>query len=133
MIFRSLIDKPIFNIDEPMAKEAVGKGVVIGIFATVPTSAPATKTLLEIEAKKQHKKIIIKTVLNENAFNCLLNGEVDKHNEIANQELEKLQKEVDVIALGQISLAQIKFDAKVPMFQVGHSGFAYARKLLDAR
>ena len=47
-------------------------------------------------------------------------------------ELEKLQHEVDVIALGQISLAQIKFDAKVPVLQVGRSGFSYARKLLES-
>lgn len=128
---RQIIKMPVFNIDEPMAKEAVGKGNVLGILATVPTSAPATKALLEIEAEEQHKNIIIKTVINEDAFRFLLKGETDRHNELIYNELEKLQNEVDVIVLGQISLAQIKYDTKVPVLQVGHSGFNHARRLLD--
>lgn len=129
---RQMINKPLFNIDEPMAKEAVAKGRRLGILATVPTSAPATIALLKMEAEEQKKEIEIKTVINEKAFKYLLAGNMEKHNEIVYQELEKLQNEVDVIALGQISLAQIKFEAKVPILQVGRSGFNYARKLLDS-
>jgi Asp/Glu/hydantoin racemase len=114
-----------------MAKEAVAKGKKLGILATVPTSAPATRALLEMEAAETGKQIEIKTVINEAAFQHLLKGEIERHNELVHKELEKLQREVDVIVLGQISLAQIKFDAKVPILQVGHSGFAHARKLLD--
>jgi aspartate/glutamate racemase len=128
---RKLIKKPIFNIDEPMAVEAVKAGKKIGVLATVPTSAPATTELLEIEAARIKKDITIKTVINEKAFKHLLNGEIDKHNELVHDELEKLQHEVDVISLGQISLSQIKFESKVPLYQVGHSGFAHARKLLN--
>ncbi|MEX2232906.1 MAG: aspartate/glutamate racemase family protein [Cyclobacteriaceae bacterium] len=131
-VARQFIDKPILNIDEPMAKDAVTKGKVIGILATVPTSAPATQALLKMEAEEQKREIVIKTVINEKAFQYLLAGDVDKHNELIYRELEKLQNEVDVIVLGQISLAQIKFDTKVPMLQVGHSGFNYARVLLDS-
>lgn len=131
-VARQLIRKPIFNIDEPMAREAVSKGKVLGILATVHTSAPATKSLLEIEAKDMQKEITIKTVINEQAFKHLLNDEVEKHNELIYKEIEKLQDEVDVIVLGQISLAQIRYETRVPMLQVGHSGFDYARKLLNA-
>jgi len=63
----------------------------------------------------------------------LLKGETKKHNELIYNELDKLQSEVDVIVLGQISLAQIKFNGKVPILQVGISGFNHARKLLDSR
>jgi aspartate/glutamate racemase len=129
---RQMMRKPLFNIDEPMAKEAVKSGKVIGILATVPTSAPATRALLQGEAEAQKKDITIKTVINEKAFQCLLAGEVEKHNELVYAELEKLQNEVDVIALGQISLAQISFAAKVPILQVGRSGFDHARKLLNS-
>lgn len=131
-VARQVISKPLFNIDEPMAVEAVKAGKVIGILATVPTSAPATREVLQIEAAFLKKDIKIKTVINEQAFRYLLAGEVERHNELVFHELELLQKEVDVIALGQISLAQINFASKVPLFQVGHTGFNYARKLLDA-
>ncbi len=128
---RQMIKTPLFNIDEPMAREAVAKGKKLGILATVPTSAPATRALLEMEAAGAGKTIEIKTVINEAAFQHLLKDEVSVHNELVHKELEKLQHEVDVIVLGQISLAQIKFEARVPVLQVGHSGFAWARKLLD--
>lgn len=131
-VARQMTNKPIFNIDEPMAKEAVSRGTKLGILATVTTSAPATKALLELEASEKGKNIEIKTVINHMAFQHLLNGDVELHNQLVCQELEKLQHKVDVIVLGQISLAQIHFEAKVPILQVGHSGFAYARKLLDS-
>lgn len=130
-VARQIIHKPILNIDEPMAKEAVSRGRVLGILATVPTSAPATKMLLEMEAREQQKEVVIKVTINEEAFKYLINGEINKHNEIIYHELEKIQDEVDVIVLGQVSLAQIIFKSKIPIFQVGHSGFNYARKLLD--
>jgi len=127
---RKFLNTPVFNIDEPMAKEAVAKGTKFGILATVSTSAPATRRLLNIEAQQGGKQIDIKTVINEEAFKNLLAGNIEKHDELVYSELEKLQNEVDVIVLGQISLAQIKYKTKVPLFQVGHSGFDYATKLL---
>ena len=36
-----------------------------------------------------------------------------------------------VLLTGQISLAQIKHETRVPVLQVGHSGLAEARRLLD--
>jgi hypothetical protein len=46
--------------------------------------------------------------------------------------MDRLASRVDVIVLGQISLAQIEHrPAGVPVLQVGHSGFAHARKLLN--
>jgi Asp/Glu/hydantoin racemase len=129
---REIIKKPVMNIDEPMAKEAVGKGKVMGVFATFPTSAPATRKLLELEASLQQREISIKTVINEDAARHLLRNEMDRHDEIVHGELEKLQNEVDVIVLGQVSLSGIKFNGRVPVLQVGRSGFDHARKLLDS-
>ena len=128
---REIVKVPLFNIDEPMAEKAIQLGTRFGLLATVPTSAPATRYLLNAEAEKAGKSIEIRTVINETAFTHRMKGEVTQHDALVHQELEKLQHEVDVIVLGQISLAQVKFAAKVPVLQVGHSGFAHARKLLD--
>jgi len=128
---RGFVSIPVFNIDEPMAKQAVRKGKKLGILATVPTSAPATRRLLEIEAQQAGRQIHIETVINKKAFTHLLKGEVEKHNELVCREIDKLAEKVDVIVLGQISLSQIKHKTKVPVLQVGHSGFAQARRLLN--
>lgn len=127
---RELASIPVFNIDEPMAEEAVRLGTKLGILATVPTSAPATKRLLQREAQKANKQIEIHTVINEKAFQRLLEGNVDEHNELVHREMDKLAEYVDVIVLGQVSLAQIQHETKVPVLQVGHSGFAEAKRLL---
>lgn len=123
---------PLFNIDEPMAAEAVRLGTRLGILATVPTSAPATRRLLEREARVLGKSIQIETVINEPAFAALLAGNRAEHNRMVHAEMDRLADRVDVIVLGQISLAQIQHRPPgVPVLQVGHSGFAHARDLLS--
>jgi Asp/Glu/hydantoin racemase len=123
---------PVFNIDEPMALEAVRQGRRLGIIATVPTSPAATQRQLERAAREAGVSIETKIALNERAFQHLQKGEIKQHNELVQQEMDRLAKEVDVLVLGQISLAQIKHATRVPVLQVGHSGMAEARRLLNA-
>jgi Asp/Glu/hydantoin racemase len=122
---------PVFNIDEPMAREAVRQGRRMGIVATVPTSPAATRRQLERAAQEAGVSIKIKTAVSEKAFAHLQRGEIEKHNELVHREMDRLAKQVDVLVLGQISLAQIKHSTRVPVLQVGHSGLAEARRLLD--
>ncbi|MGH7946793.1 MAG: aspartate/glutamate racemase family protein [Opitutaceae bacterium] len=123
---------PLFNIDEPMAAEAVRMGTRLGILATVPTSAPATRRLLEREARDLGKTVQIETVINEPAFAALLAGNRAEHDRLVHAEMDRLAQRVDVIVLGQISLAQIQHRPGTPVLQVGHTGFAHARQLLNA-
>jgi Asp/Glu/hydantoin racemase len=129
-IARSYLSIPVFNIDEPMAREAVQQGKRLGIVATVPTSAPATQRLLEHEARLAGKSVLIETVINRQAFEYLQQGDVGKHDQLVYREMDELAQKVDVLVLGQISLAQIRHQTRVPVLQVGHSGFAEARRLL---
>ncbi len=130
-IAREYASIPVFNIDEPMAREAVRLGRRMGIIATVPTSPAATQRQLERAAQAAGVSISIKIAVNENAFAHLQKGEIEQHNELVHREMDKLAKKVDVLVLGQISLAQIKHETRVPVMQVGHSGLAEARRLLD--
>ncbi|NLX14947.1 MAG: Asp/Glu racemase [Phycisphaerales bacterium] len=130
-IARSYISIPVFNIDEPMAREAVQMGDRLGILATVPTSVAATKTLLEYEAARAGKKVSIEVGLSVEAFNSLVQGNIARHDELVCAEADKLAEKVDVLVLGQISLAQVRHQTRVPLLQVGHSGFAEAKRLLS--
>lgn len=123
---------PLFNIDEPMGRAAVALGKRIGILATVPTSAPATRRLLEREAQAQGRSIEIETVIDQPAFAALLADDRAEHDRRVHAEMDRLAERVDVIVLGQISLAQIQHrPAGVPVLQVGYSGFEHARELLN--
>ena len=130
-IAREYVSIPIFNIDEPMAREAVKLGRRLGIIATVPTSPAATVRQLNYAAADAGVKIKTQIVVNEKAFKHLLAGEIEQHNELVHREMDRLARKVDVLVLGQISLAQIKHEVRVPVLQVGHSGLAEARRLLN--
>ena len=130
-IARQYTSIPVFNIDEPMAREAVRKGRRMGIIATVPTSPASTKRQLQVAAQDAGVDITIKISVNEKAFALLQKGEIEKHNELVYRDMDRLASEVDVLVLGQISLAQIKHATRVPVLQVGRSGLAEARRLLD--
>jgi len=130
-IAREYVSIPIFNIDEPMAREAVRQGRRMGIIATVPTSPAATRRQLERAAQEAGVQITIETAVNEKAFVHLQAGEIQQHNDLVCQEMDRLAAKVDVLVLGQISLAQIQHQTRVPVLQVGHSGLAEARRLLD--
>lgn len=122
---------PVFNIDEPMAREAVRKGRRLGIIATVPTSPAATKRQLEYAAAEAGVKISVTVSVNEKAFAHLQKGEIEQHDDLVHRAMDELASKVDVLVLGQISLAQIKHRPGIPVLQVGHSGLAEARRLLD--
>jgi Asp/Glu/hydantoin racemase len=122
---------PVFNIDEPMARQGVKMGRRFGIVATVPTSPAATRRQLEAAAKEAKVSIEIEVALNEQAFKHRLKNEIPQHDELIHREMERMAERVDVLVLGQISLAQIHHPVKVPVLQVGHSGLAEARRLLD--
>ncbi len=130
-IARQYSSIPVFNIDEPMAREAVRQGRKLGIIATVPTSPAATQRQLEYAAADAGVKISVKIAVNEKAFAHLQAGEIERHNELVHREMDKLAPKVDVLVLGQISLAQIQHKTRVPVLQVGHSGLAEARRLLN--
>jgi Asp/Glu/hydantoin racemase len=123
---------PVFNIDEPMAEQAVEIGGHMGVIATVPTSAPATRALIQVAADRRRRAVAFETVIREDAFAALMAGDRERHDAIVHAEMDRLAGHVNAIVLGQISLAQIRHrPAGVPVLQVGHSGFAEARRLLD--
>jgi len=132
-IARPMMKIPVFNIDEPMAKEAIKAGSKFGIIGSVPTSPYATKRLLLQTAVEEKKDIDIKIVVKEDAYAALMAGKTEIHNEIITAEMDKLAKECDVILLGQISLARIQHDPGKPVFQVGKSGYAEAERLLYSK
>ena len=132
-IARSYASIPVFNIDEPMAYKAVRMGRRIGIVATLATSPIATQRQLERAAQEAGVSIKIKIAVNPTAFDHLQKGKIGLHNQLVYREMDRIASEVDVLVLGQVSLAQIEHKISVPVLQVGDSGLAEARLLLDSK
>ncbi len=131
---KPLLSIPVINIEEPVAYEAVEQGAKIGVLATLPTSPAAIGRTIERVAAEKGKKIEIINRVAEGAFDVLCTGDRAKHDEMVNEALYKLAKEVDVIAFAQISMSLLKHDAvDVPLCKIGTSGFEKIKELMIAR
>lgn len=104
---RPLIDVPVLRVDEPMAEAAVAAGERIGVAATLRTTLDPTLQLLEDTAKKIDKSIDTVPCLCEGAFEAVVSGETDRHDQLVTSALQKLVKDVDVVVLAQASMARV--------------------------
>lgn len=130
---RPLMNIPILNIEEPVAEMAVKNGKKIGILGTIPTSPAALGRVVQEKVAELGKEIELVPVVAEGAFDVLCAGDVKKHDEMVCESLEKLAKEVDVIAFSQISMSLIDLpETEVPVYRIGESGFQKIKEMMDA-
>jgi len=131
---RPMINTPIVQIDRPMMEQAVQMGKRIGLLATLATTVPSSERLLKIAAAEAGKEIEINTVLCSEAFEEYEKGNIEKHNEILFDSIDKLSKSVDVIVMAQLSmsaLAPYLTNTRVPVLNSGTTGFERVRQLLE--
>lgn len=131
---RPMINVPLLQIDRPMMDLAVQQGSRIGLLATVPTTVPASERLLRTAAKEAGKEIEVTTVLCSEAFEYIKKGDVQKHNDMLIEEINKLSEKVDAIVMAQVSMSALEpflKDTKVPVYNSGRTGFERAKQMLD--
>lgn len=125
-IARNLVSIPVYKIDEPMAELAIQKGVNIGVLATVKSTLDPTCRLLEKKAQETGKKMHIHRSLCPGAFEKLMVGDTDAHDQIVLEKIEDLSQKVDVIVLAQGTMERLvthpDLRCKVPIFSSLRSG-----------
>lgn len=132
---RPLINVPIAQIDRPMMEAAVSHSKKVGLLATLATTVPSSERLLQICAREAGKEVEIKTVLRAEAFEAWSNGDIETHNAMVFEEIEKLSAEVDSIVMAQLSmsaLAPFLTHTRVPVYNSGDTGFTRVRQMLEA-
>ncbi len=105
---QKLVDVPIVRIDEPMAREAVSKYQCIGVIATIPTTLDPTVRLLQEQAKLIGKEVTIVDGLADGAYQALVSGKPEEHDQRIVDVAQRLAKEVDAIVLAQGSMARME-------------------------
>jgi len=131
---RPLVNIPIAQIDRPMMEKAVSHSKKIGLLATLSTTVPSSERLLRLIAQENGKEIEVKTVLREAAFEAWSRGDIQTHNAMVLEEIEKLSKEVDSIVMAQLSMsamAPFLKDIRVPVYNSGDTGFARVKEMLE--
>jgi Asp/Glu/hydantoin racemase len=99
---------PVLRIDKPMIEKAVAFSDSIAVIATLNTTMGPTLRLVESIALKNDKKVNIVKGLADGAFDALVGGNPDKHDEIILKTVEKAAKEAEVILLAQGSMARME-------------------------
>ena len=73
---------PVIKIDDPMTRRAVELGVNIGVMAIVPTTLGPTIDLINENADSMGKDITVHDRLVEGAFQILMVGDKDRHDQM---------------------------------------------------
>ncbi|WP_340114669.1 aspartate/glutamate racemase family protein [Maribellus mangrovi] len=115
-----LVDIPVLRVDQPMADKAVQMGKKIGVVATLSTTLEPTSDLVRRRAVVAGKDIELTSKLCEGAFEALMGGKPEVHDEKVATALKELSQQVDVILLAQASMARVvdqlaEEDKKVPI------------------
>ncbi|MCF0073964.1 aspartate/glutamate racemase family protein [Dyadobacter sp. CY261] len=103
----ALVSVPVLRVDQPMADLAVSKGRRIGVVATLPTTLEPTADLVKRRAQAAGKEIELTSRLCEGAFDALMGGNPELHDQMVAQALRELSSQVDVILLAQASMARV--------------------------
>lgn len=105
---RKMIPIPLLKIDDPMANIAVETADKIGVLATLPTTLAPTVKLLRSMAKNHNKKIEIFEGLAEGAFQAVMSGDRETHDNLIVKASEAVAGKADIIVLAQGSMARIE-------------------------
>lgn len=131
---RAGLSIPVVKIDETMAERAVALGPRIGVVATVRTTLEPTVRLIRAKAEVAGKQIEVSEALADGAFQALLEGKTQEHDEVVRRTILSLVDKVDVIVLAQASMARLTSslgDLKVPVLSSPRSGVEAVRALLE--
>lgn len=129
------IPVPIVWIDDAMAEQAVALGSRIGVVATVRTTLEPTVRLVRAKAAAAGKTVDVVEALAEGAFDALLAGQADRHDELLRATVQSLAGRVDVIVLAQASMARLApalADLGLPVLSSPRSGVESVRRALAA-
>lgn len=116
-LMREVLEIPVVKIDERMAKDAISIGGKVAVVATLPTTLDPTVRLIQRKAKEAGKQIEIRRYLVEGAFDVLMSGDSQKHDQMVSAEIERAAQESDVVVMAQASMARLspQLEGKAPV------------------
>lgn len=137
VVARSLFDLPVLRIDERMAEQAVTTGRRIGAIATLSTTLKPTVELLRDTAGRLGRDVEIESCLCEGAFEAVIRGDTETHDQSVTKNLLELAGRVEAIVLAQASMARIAQSlppdsSRPPVLSSPELAMVQARQTLEA-
>jgi Asp/Glu/hydantoin racemase len=106
-LLAKVVDIPVIKIDDRMASRAVELGSRIGVMATLATTLDPTERLILQKAAQAGRVVQTTRYLADSAFDALLAGDPDRHDELVRAVVERAMDENDVVVLAQGSMARL--------------------------
>ena len=100
-----MLSVPVYRIDEAMAEEAVTRGGNIAVFATLRSTLDPTVRLIQRKAKESGAQVQVETVLVEGAYEALMGGDKNAHDQKIADAVAKRLDTCNAIVLAQASMA----------------------------
>ncbi len=100
-----MLSVPVYRIDEAMAEEAVARGGNIAVFATLRSTLDPTVRLIQRKAKESGAQVQVETVLVEGAYEALMGGNKNAHDQKIADAVAKRLDTCNAIVLAQASMA----------------------------
>lgn len=97
----------VLRVDQPMVDTALELGSHLGVVATLQTTLDPTVDLVNRRAAAAGKTVEVSARVCDGAFEALMAGDADQHDQIVRAAIDELAAEVDVIILAQASMARI--------------------------
>ena len=135
-LLRNMIRTPIVKVDESMAEEASRIGSKIGVVATVKTTLEPTTRLILKKAAEHGRTIEVVERIADGAFEALLAGDAQGHDDILKKTITDLMNEVDVVVLAQVSMARLVPSlgtTRVPVLSSPQSGVEAVKRALAGK
>jgi Asp/Glu/hydantoin racemase len=134
-VAKQMVSVPAIKIDDAMADSAASQGKKIAVLATVPTTLAPTADLIIEKAKGKNKQIETKKVLAEGAFEILMRGEVERHDEMIAQKAQEAASWADTLVLAQCSMARLAprlaKETDLPVLSSPRSGVTMVKQVLE--
>ncbi len=128
------VNIPVVKVDEAMAEKAVSIGKKIAVIATVASTVGPSMRLVETKAKLLNKDCIVDPILVDGALDILMKEKnVEKHNKLVIDAINKASEDHDVIILAQGSMTAILpylGETKVPVLTSPEIGVKKAVDIL---
>ena len=128
-----LVNVPVVKVDAEMARVACEAGDRIAVVATLGSTLAPTGRLIEASAARRGKRVELRSVLIDDAFELLEAGDRAGHNQRVVEAIRKLAPEVDVVVCAQGSMAAVLpelGDVGVPVLTSPRLGVESAVRIL---
>ena len=134
---KNMVNIPVLAVLEIVADEAMELADSIGILGTHPGTVATASEIIQEQAIQKGKKVEVKTLLCEGAFDALKQEDWATHDRIVLKHLNELMDNVKVVVIPQPSIERVvsqipEGERKVPILTGAHLSVQRLKEKLES-